>query len=80
MVTKLVQNTCIHNTRKTICNYLRYVPSKKRRHLATNYDNILLVVTKDNNILELQGLLEYNDFTSKLANKIKQTMLCIKQA
>jgi hypothetical protein len=56
---------------KTICNYLRYVPSKKRRHPATNYDNILLVVTKDNNILELQGLLEYNDFTSKLANKIK---------
>jgi hypothetical protein len=65
--------------RKTICNYLGYVPSNKRKHPTTNYDNIFLVVTKDNNIFELQGLLEYNDFTNKLANKIKQTMLCIKQ-
>jgi hypothetical protein len=33
------------------------VSSKKRRYLATNFDNILLVVAKDNDILELQGLL-----------------------
>ncbi len=44
---------------------MRNVPSKKNGHLATNYDNILPVVTKDNNIFELQGLLEHNDFTTK---------------
>jgi hypothetical protein len=32
------------------------VPSKKRKHLATNFDSILLVVAKDSDILELQGL------------------------
>jgi hypothetical protein len=55
------------------------VPSKKRRHRATNFDSILLVVAKDNGILELQGLLEHNNFIGKLAIRIKQ-MLCIKQA
>jgi len=55
------------------------VPSKKRRHLATNFDSILLVVAKDNGILELQGLLEQNNFIDKPQIRIKQ-MLCIKQA
>jgi hypothetical protein len=38
----------------------------------------MLAITKDNNILELQGPFEHNDFIGKLATKIKQ-MLCIKQ-
>jgi len=54
------------------------VPNKKRRHIATNFDNILLVVAKDNGILELQGLLEHNNFIGKLAIRILK-MLCIKQ-
>jgi hypothetical protein len=54
------------------------VPSKERMHLPTNFDSILLVVAKDNGILELQGLLEHNNFIGKLAIRIKQ-MLCIKQ-
>jgi hypothetical protein len=33
------------------------VPSKKRKYLATNFDSILLVVAKDNDIVEMQGLL-----------------------
>jgi len=76
MTTKLVQNTCIHNKKKKINNYLKYVQSKKRRHPTTNFNNILHVVAKDNNILELQSLFEHNDFTSKPITKIKQ-MLCI---
>jgi len=35
---------------------------------------MLHVITKDNNILELQHLLEYNDFISKLTTKIKQIL------
>jgi hypothetical protein len=38
----------------------------------------MLAITKDNNIFELQGILEHNDFIGKPAIKIKQ-MLCIKQ-
>jgi len=72
MVIKLVQNTCIHNRRKTIHNYLKYVPSKKRRHPTINYDNILLTLAKDNNILELQGLLEHNDFIGKPKPKLNK--------
>jgi hypothetical protein len=60
-----VQNMGIHNRRKTIHNYTINVPNKKKRHLATNFDSILLVVTKDNGILELQGLLEHNNFIGK---------------
>jgi hypothetical protein len=53
MATKLVQNTCTHNMRNKIFNnYLRYLTSKKRVHPATNFDNILIVVTKDDSILE----------------------------
>ncbi len=79
MVIRLVQNTCIHNRRKTIHNFLKYVPSKKRRHPTINYDNILLTIAKDENILELQGFLEHNDFIGKPTIKIKE-MLCIRQA
>jgi hypothetical protein len=43
--------------------------SKKKGHLVTNFDSILLVVTKDNNFFELQGLLEQNDFTNKPTTK-----------
>jgi hypothetical protein len=39
---------------------------KKRGQLVINFDNILLTIPKDNNILELQ-VLEHNDFTSKPA-------------
>jgi hypothetical protein len=53
--------------RKAINNYLKNMPSKKRGYLATNCDNILLTVINDNNILELQGPLEHNEFTSELA-------------
>jgi len=57
--------------KKEIHNYLKYVPSKKRRHPSINSNIILHVIRKDNNILELQGLLEHNDFTSKPTTKIK---------
>jgi hypothetical protein len=49
------------------------MPSKKKRHLAINFDNIMLVVIKDNNTPELQGFLEHNDFISKLLT-IKQML------
>jgi len=53
MATILVQNTCTHNMRKNIFNtYLRYLKNKKRVHPAINSNNILLVVTKDDSILE----------------------------
>ncbi len=71
MVIRLVQNTCIHNRRKTIHNYLKHVPSKKRRHPTINDDNILLIVAKDNIILELQGILEHNNFIGKPTTKIQ---------
>jgi hypothetical protein len=60
--------------KKRIHNYLRNVPSKKRSHLPTNFDNILPFVIKDNNIFELQGFLKHNDFTSKLATRIIYAM------
>jgi hypothetical protein len=62
----------IHKRRKTIHNYMINVLSKKRRHLATNFDSILLVVAKDNGILELQGLLEHNNFIGKLALELNK--------
>jgi hypothetical protein len=67
VTTRLVQNTCTRNKRKTINNYLKYVPSKKRGHPAINSNDILLAITKDDNIFQLQGLLEHNDFTCKHA-------------
>jgi hypothetical protein len=32
--------------KKAIHNYLKYVPSKKRKHLATNFENIIFVLAK----------------------------------
>jgi hypothetical protein len=51
------------------------VPNKKRWHPMIDFDDILLIVIKDDNILELQGLLEHKDFTNKLATKIAHAML-----
>jgi hypothetical protein len=50
------------------------VPSKKKGHPTINFDNIIPTIIKDNNIFELQCLLEHNDFTNKLATKIKQML------
>jgi hypothetical protein len=75
MVNRLVQNTSPHSKKKRIHNYLKNVPSKKRWHPPINFDNILLVVTKDNNIFELQCLLEHNDFTSKPTTSITHAVL-----
>ncbi len=71
MAIRLVQNTCTRNRKKIINNYLRNVPSKKKGHLATNFDNIMLIVIKYNNTLELQGFLEHNDCISKLVTIFK---------
>jgi hypothetical protein len=51
------------------------MPSKKRWHFPTYFDNILPIITKDNNILELQGFLKYNDFVGKFVIKFKHAML-----
>jgi len=48
--------------------------SKKRRHSSSYFNNILPVVTKDNNILELQGFLKH-DFVTKLVIKFQHAML-----
>ncbi len=47
--------------------------AKKRGHHVINSNNILHIVTKDNNIFKLQGLLEHNDFTNEPAT-IKQML------
>jgi len=44
------------------------------KHPPTDFDSILLVITKDNVNLELQGLLEHNDFINKLVSKITCAM------
>jgi hypothetical protein len=51
------------------------VPSKKRRHSSTYSDDILLTITKNNNILELQNFFKCNDFAKKIAKILKITML-----
>jgi hypothetical protein len=45
------------------------VLSNKTWHSSIDFKNILLVVTKDNNILELQGLFEHNNFVGKAATR-----------
>jgi hypothetical protein len=75
MATRLVQNTCIHKKRKTIHNYLKNVPSKKKGHPITNSNNILLDVAKVNSILELQSFLEHNNFTRKSAIIIEPMLI-----
>jgi hypothetical protein len=62
MVTRLVQSICIHNQKN---NQQLFETCVLREHIATNFDNILHVIAKDNNILELQGHLEH--FIKKLA-------------
>jgi hypothetical protein len=74
MVIKLVQNTCTYNKRKTNHNYLKYVQSKNRGHLAITFNNILHAVTKGNNIFELQSILEHNDFINKPTTIIIQML------
>jgi hypothetical protein len=71
MVDKFVQNTCTHNMRKTIHNYLINVQSKKTKQPTIDSNNISPIVTKDYNILESQGLLEHNDLTNKPITKIE---------
>jgi hypothetical protein len=51
------------------------VPSKKRWHSFNDFVNIMFVVAKDNDILELQSLLEHNDLDNKPTIKIIITML-----
>ncbi len=75
MVIKLVQNITTHNMRKKIHNYLKNVPSKKRWHSSIVSNSIVSNVTKDNNILELQNLLEQNDFDGKLVKIFNDVML-----
>jgi len=60
-----LQNTSNHNKWKIIHNYFRDVPSKKRWNYPTNFDNIF----------QLQGFLEHNALTSKLAIKFTHAML-----
>jgi hypothetical protein len=65
MAINLVQNIKTHNMKKKIHNYLKNALSKKMWHPPTNFNSILPTITKDNNILELQGFLKHNDFISK---------------
>ncbi len=51
------------------------MPSKKRRNSSIYFDSILPIITKNNNILELQGFLKHNDFFGKYINKFKIPML-----
>jgi hypothetical protein len=44
---------------------------KKMRQPTKDSNNISPIVTKDNNILELQGLFEHNDFTNKPTTRIE---------
>jgi hypothetical protein len=39
-------------------------------HSTIDYNNILYIIAKDNNILELQNLLEHYDFVYKHTNYI----------
>ncbi len=50
------------------------MPSKKKGHPTINFDGIIPIVIKDNNVFELQGLLEHNDFINKVVTKIKQML------
>jgi len=54
---------------------LKNVLNKKKWHLVIDFNNIFLVVIKDNNILELQSLLEHNDFINKSTTRITHAML-----
>jgi len=75
MAIRLVQNTNTHNKEKKnhICS--KNVPSKKKWRFPTNFDSILFVITRNNDIFELQSLLDHNDFACKLIIKIIPAML-----
>jgi hypothetical protein len=50
----------------------------KKGHLATDSNSILPIVAKDNSILELQDLLEHNNFISiEPITKIKQMLIYV---
>ncbi len=55
--------------------YLKNVLCKKRWHSATSSNNVLCVVTDDNNIFELQNLFEHNDFANKPTKTFDHVML-----
>jgi predicted patatin/cPLA2 family phospholipase len=57
-----------------IHNYFLNVPSKKRKHFSIYSNNVVPIITKDNNILELQGFLKHNDFAKKSTNKFLNAM------
>jgi len=42
---------------------------------STYFDNILPIIIRNSNILELQGFLKHNDFACKSTNKFKIAML-----
>jgi hypothetical protein len=48
---------------------------RKRKHFPTYSNNIVPIITKDNNILEFQGFLKHSDFTKKSTNKFLYAML-----
>jgi len=56
-------------------DYFKNVPSKKRRNFSTYSNSILPTITKNNNILELQGFFKHNDFVGISTNKLKISML-----
>jgi hypothetical protein len=60
---------------KKIHNCLKNVPSKNKWHPTIDSNSILPIETKDNNILELQGLLKHNGFINTLATKIIHAIL-----
>jgi hypothetical protein len=49
--------------------------SNNKRYSSTYYDCILPTITKDYNIIELQGFLQHNDFVGKSIIKISNAML-----
>jgi hypothetical protein len=51
------------------------VPNKKKCHFVNDYNSILFVVTKDNNIFEFENHFEHNDFVNKLSIMSKNAML-----
>ncbi len=70
MTIKLVQNINIHSKKNKSHNYFKNVPNKKMWHSTIDYNNILSIIAKDNNIFELQSLLEDYDFACKHTNYI----------
>jgi hypothetical protein len=52
--------------------------NKNKRHSFTYYDNILLTITKDYDIFELQGFLKHNDFVGNSKIRfLNATLKCL---